>query len=215
MPSLSTVTGLVPGLWKTIIFLVICIHLCHFSAGSLIEGCQKLDFGDCLKISKRLLEEVKETLTIPNVTRGFNCSADTEMELQDITQNHTSTASTCEQMSHECQEGNPSKGCCLESSQCLQNITSDLLIYQAKLQNFTHITSNLSKSIEHLLKAINSDSVRKDRDSELNSVAKGEERSGDTFSQRMVLCKLLHALKLRTVTINRVMNHLNENQPQQ
>ncbi|XP_072110700.1 interleukin-12 subunit alpha [Mobula birostris] len=201
--------GLTPRVRKAAI-LMIYIQLSCFSFGSPIEKYHKIDVGVCLNISKMLLEEVKESLMHPDVTGGFNCS-DTEIVLEDITANHTSTLWACtpEQESSRCKESGNRLNC-LRSSQCYQNISADLRIYQAKLQNFTHVTNNVCKKIAALLKALNSDSTYEDVYLEGGSTTDEEEKDVIDFPQRMALCKILQAFKLRTITFNRVMNYLHQ-----
>ncbi|XP_078266188.1 interleukin-12 subunit alpha [Rhinoraja longicauda] len=199
--------GLAPELWK--VAIMVALHLLCFSVGSPIERQHNMDVGQCLKYSRLLLEKVKECLVHPDVTDGFNCS-DTEIVLEDITANKTNTAWACspEQESVRCKEsGSPQD--CLRSSQCYQNITADLRIYKAKLQNFTQVTNNVSKGIDNLLKALNSDATYEDVYTEGGSTNE-EERGVINFPQRMALCKLLQAFKLRTITINRVMSYLSQ-----
>ncbi|XP_078420656.1 interleukin-12 subunit alpha [Cetorhinus maximus] len=204
MMLLLEAAGRTPGLRKAVVFLAISLHLFCFSSGTPPE----IDVGTCLNISKQLLEEVKDCLKLPDVTKGFNCT-DNVIVLEDFTENLTSTAWTCSplQESGRCEESGDSQGCRFSTNQCYQNITTDLQIYQAKLQNFSHITGNLSKHIQHLLKALNSDSTYEDTDIEDGST---KDDHGIEFPQRIVLCKILQAFKLRTITINRVMNYLNE-----
>ncbi|XP_072894682.1 interleukin-12 subunit alpha [Hemitrygon akajei] len=200
--------GLTPRVRKAAILITVYIQLSCFSFGSPIEKYHKIDVGKCLDISKLLLKEVKESLMHPDVTEGFNCS-DTEIVLEDITANHTSTLWACapKQESSRCEES-ANRLNCLRSSQCYQNISADLQIYQAKLQNFTHVTNNVCKKISTLLKALNSDSTYEDVYLEGGSTTDEEEKDVIDFPQRMALCKILQAFKLRTITINRVMNYL-------
>ncbi|XP_067897547.1 interleukin-12 subunit alpha [Heterodontus francisci] len=210
MMLLLEAASLAPRLWKVVIFLAISTHL-SFSAETSIDMHHKIDVGKCLSISKHLLNEVKESLTHPDVTGGFNCS-DNVIVLEDITENLTSTVWACSpvQESSGCKERGDPRGCRLSSNQCYQNITTDLQIYQAKLQNFTHITGNVCKHIGRLLKALNSSSNYEDTNFEGGSTTEDEEKHVIDFPQRMVLCKILQAFKLRTITINRVMNYLND-----
>ncbi|XP_051874659.1 interleukin-12 subunit alpha isoform X2 [Pristis pectinata] len=203
MMILREATGLAPRLWKVAILITIYIQLFCFSVGSPIEKHHKIDVGKCLNISRELLKE-------PDVTEGFNCS-DTEIVLEDITANQTSTVWACtpEQEATRCKERGKRQNC-LRSSQCYQNITADLQIYQAKLQNFTHVTNNVCKNIADLLKALNSDSTYEDVYLEGGSTTDEEEKAAINFPQRMALCKILQAFKLRTITINRVMNYMSE-----
>ncbi|XP_067850772.1 interleukin-12 subunit alpha [Heptranchias perlo] len=211
MPLLPKAGGLTPRLCKAVIYLTISIHLSCFSAGAAINEQHKINVGKCLSISKHLLNDVTESLTHPDVTGGFNCT-DTVFVLEDITENHTSTVWTCspDQESRGCEESEEPQTYRPSSSQCFQNITADLQIYQAKLQNFTHITSNVCKNIAHLLKALNPDTTYEDAYFEGGSTTEDEEKRVIDFPQRMDLCKILQAFKLRTITINRVMNYLND-----
>ncbi|XP_048460740.1 interleukin-12 subunit alpha [Rhincodon typus] len=197
------------GLWKAPLFLVMCLHLSRVCSGSSVPKQQKIDVRSCLNISKQLLSEVKESLTHPDVTGGFNCT-DNVLALEDITENLTSTAWSCSpaQESGKCKESGDPQGSRFPIDQCFQNITADLQIYQTKLHNFSHVTRNVFKQIQQLLNALNSDSIYDDVYFEVGSTTETEEKPN--FPQRMVLCKILQAFKLRTITINRVMNYLND-----
>ncbi|XP_078066236.1 interleukin-12 subunit alpha [Mustelus asterias] len=197
-----------PRVWKVVVFLTIALRL---SSGTPVDKHHKIDVNKCLTLSKQLLDQVKESLTHPDVTEGFNCT-DNVIVLEDFTENLTSTVRTCSpgQEFGRCEESGDSQECHFSSYQCYQNITADLQIYQAKLQNFSHITGNVCKHIQHLLKALNSDSIYEDTDFEGGSTTEDEEKHAIEFPQRMSLCKILQAFKLRTITINRVMNFLND-----
>ncbi|XP_072329583.1 interleukin-12 subunit alpha [Scyliorhinus torazame] len=199
-----------PRLWNVVVFLTISLHL---SSGTPTEKHQKVDVRYCLNISKDLLNEVKESLRHPDVTGGFNCT-DNVIVLEDFTQNHTSTVWTCSpvQESGRCEKSGDSHGCRFSPEQCYQNITADLQIYQAMLQDFIRITGKVCKHIQDLLKALNSDSTYEEAYVDGGSTTEDEEIHTIEFPQRMVLCNILQAFKLRTITINRVMNYLNETQ---
>ncbi|XP_043558927.1 interleukin-12 subunit alpha [Chiloscyllium plagiosum] len=197
------------GLWKAPVLLAICFHLSWMCPESLAHKHQNISVSNCLSISKQLLSEVKESLTHPDVTGGFNCT-DNVLALDDITENLTSTVWSCSpaQESGKCRDSGVPQGCRFPIEQCFENITADLQIYQTKLYNFTHITGSLIKHIQQLLKALNSDSMYEEAYFEVGSTTETEEKPN--FPQRMILCKTLQAFKLRTITITRVMNYLND-----
>ncbi|XP_032888159.1 interleukin-12 subunit alpha-like [Amblyraja radiata] len=201
--SRPVAAGLAPKQWKVAILAI--LHLFCFSVGSPIERQHSIDVGKCLTISRHLLEEVKECLVHPDVTDGFNCS-DTDIMLEDITANKTNTVLACSP-EQELVRIKESPQNCLRSSQCYQNITADLQIYEGKLQNFTQVTNNVRKGIASLLKALNSDLTHEDVYTEGGST---DEERVINFPQRMALCKILQSFKLRTITINRVMSYLSQ-----
>ncbi|GCC28937.1 hypothetical protein chiPu_0007371 [Chiloscyllium punctatum] len=82
------------GLWKAPVLLAICFHLSWMCPESLAHKHQNISVSNCLSISKQLLSEVKESLTHPDVTGGFNCT-DNVLALEDITENLTSTVWSC------------------------------------------------------------------------------------------------------------------------
>uniref|UniRef100_A0A8B9ME47 Interleukin-12 subunit alpha n=1 Tax=Accipiter nisus TaxID=211598 RepID=A0A8B9ME47_9AVES len=133
----------------------------------------------------------------PPPTLGFECTLE-EVDLEDITKNQTNTIKACT-------SEDPGTGNCpaLERStfatnKCLQGIYEDLNAYRAELKNFSD--QKVLAKIDEMMKALKTGS---------GSVPQPSAGAGLTsFKERMRLCSILHAFRIRTVTINRMMNYL-------
>ncbi|XP_009870198.1 PREDICTED: interleukin-12 subunit alpha, partial [Apaloderma vittatum] len=119
-------------------------------------------------------------------TLGFECTLE-EVDLEDITKNQINTIKAC--ISEDPETGNcPSlERSTFDASTCLQGISEDLNAYKAELRNFS----------DHLLLA---------KIDEMSKPPAGTEPT--SFKRRMRLCSVLHAFRIRTITISRVMNFL-------
>nr|XP_010300003.1 PREDICTED: interleukin-12 subunit alpha [Balearica regulorum gibbericeps] len=119
-------------------------------------------------------------------TLGFECTLE-EVDLEDITKNQINTIKACT-------SEDPGTGNCpalerstFDTSKCLQGIYEDLHAYRAELKNFND--QNVLATIDEMMKP---------------SAGAGL----TSFKERMRLCSILHAFRIRTVTINRMMNYL-------
>ncbi|KAM9279228.1 interleukin-12 subunit alpha [Morus bassanus] len=130
-------------------------------------------------------------------TLGFECTLE-EVDLEDITKNQINTIKSC--ISED-----PGTGNCpalerstFDRSKCLQGIYEDLNAYKAELKNFND--QKVLAAIDEVMKALKTSS---------RSVPQPPAGTGLTsFKERMRLCSILHAFRIRTVTINRMMNYL-------
>ncbi|CAM9338329.1 unnamed protein product [Bubo scandiacus] len=130
-------------------------------------------------------------------TLGFECTLE-EVDLEDITKNQINTIKACT-------SEDPGTGNCpalerstFDMSKCLQGIYEDLNAYRAELKNFND--PKVLASIDEMMKALGTGS---------RSMAQPAAGAGLTsFKERMRLCSILHAFRIRTVTINRMMNYL-------
>ncbi|XP_009976764.1 PREDICTED: interleukin-12 subunit alpha, partial [Tauraco erythrolophus] len=128
-------------------------------------------------------------------TFGFECTLE-EVDLEDITKNQINTIKAC---TFE----DPGTGNCpalerstFDTGKCLQGIYEDLSAYRAALKNLKD--QNVLTTIDEMMKALKSSS---------RSVP--QPAAGLTsFQERMRLCSILHAFRIRTVTINRMMSYL-------
>ncbi|XP_054691722.1 interleukin-12 subunit alpha [Grus americana] len=130
-------------------------------------------------------------------TLGFECTLE-EVDLEDITKNQINTIKACT-------SEDPGTGNCpalerstFDTSKCLQGIYEDLNAYRAELKNFND--QNVLATIDEMMKALKTSS---------GSVPQPSAGAGlSSFKERMRLCSILHAFRIRTVTINRMMNYL-------
>ncbi|XP_074689375.1 interleukin-12 subunit alpha [Strix aluco] len=130
-------------------------------------------------------------------TLGFECTLE-EVDLEDITKNQINTIKACT-------SEDPGTGNCpalerstFDMSKCLQGIYEDLNAYRAELKNFND--PKVLASIDEMMKALGTGS---------RSMPQPAAGAGLTsFKERMRLCSILHAFRIRTVTINRMMNYL-------
>ncbi|KAM6063800.1 interleukin-12 subunit alpha [Theristicus caerulescens] len=130
-------------------------------------------------------------------TLGFECTLE-EVDLEDITENQINTIKACT-------SEHPGTGNCpalerstFDTTKCLQGIYDDLNAYRAELKNFND--QKVLATIDEMMKALKTTS---------RSVPQPPASAGLTsFKERMRLCSILHAFRIRTVTINRMMNYL-------
>ncbi|MGH0137211.1 UNVERIFIED_CONTAM: hypothetical protein FKN15_056915 [Acipenser sinensis] len=156
-------------------------------ASWLLLGCVgnpifKVDIDKCINFSKELLDSVNATLSSEEISEGFNCTSEL---MNDITKATTVTA---------CEPDYSSK------DSCLRNITEDLLQYKAEFSKYQlseHLDKTLS-TIDALIEVLSSPDRK----------AIFRQKTELTFPDRMKLCEILQAFRVRTVTINRVMNYM-------
>ncbi|KAK6483840.1 interleukin-12 subunit alpha-like [Huso huso] len=176
-----------------------CVKL--FVASWLLLGCVgnpifKVDLDKCINFSKELLDSVNATLSSEEINEGFNCTSEL---MNDITKATTVTA---------CEPDYSSKmtGCtrqretAFDQDTCLRNITEDLLQYKAEFSKYQlseHLDKTLS-TIDALIEVLSSPDRK----------ATFRQKTELTFPARMKLCEILQAFRVRTVTINRVMNYI-------
>ncbi|XP_061861279.1 interleukin-12 subunit alpha [Colius striatus] len=149
--------------------------------------------GHLLRAAGASLHRLKELGTL-----GFECTLE-EVDLEDITKNHTNTIQACI-------AEDPGTGNCpaLESStfdtgKCLQGIYEDLNAYRAALKNLND--QKVLATIDEMMKALRRSSSR--------STPQPKASTGlGSFQERMRLCGILHAFRIRTITIHRMMNFL-------
>ncbi|XP_064373241.1 interleukin-12 subunit alpha [Dromaius novaehollandiae] len=129
-------------------------------------------------------------------TLGFECTLE-ELDLEDITENHINTIKAC--TSEDSGAGNcPAlEGPAFDTNKCLRGIYEDLKVYRAELKNFND--PEVLTTIDEMMKALRIGST---------SVLQPSANAALTFKERMRLCSVLHAFRIRAVTINRMMNYL-------
>ncbi|XP_009882793.1 PREDICTED: interleukin-12 subunit alpha [Charadrius vociferus] len=131
-------------------------------------------------------------------TLGFECTLD-EVDLEDITKNQINTIKACTSEDPGTENCPALERSTFDMSKCLQGIYEDLNAYRAELRNFND--QKVLATIDEMMKALKTGGG--------SSVAQPSAGAGLTsFKARMRLCSFLHAFRIRTVTINRVMNYL-------
>ncbi|KAM6357022.1 LOW QUALITY PROTEIN: interleukin-12 subunit alpha [Alca torda] len=147
---------------------------------------------EMLEAANASLHRLKELNTL-----GFECILE-EIDLEDITKNQINTIKAC--ISEEPGSGNCTalERSTFDTSKCLQGIYEDLNAYRAELKNFND--QKVLATIDEMMKTLKTGS---------RSVPRPPAGAGTTsFKARMRLCSILHAFRIRTVTINRVMSYL-------
>ncbi|XP_078523227.1 interleukin-12 subunit alpha [Lissotriton helveticus] len=157
------------------------------------------ELKSCLSASQQLLKAANNRWMQlqRDVSLAFNCTYE-DMDIEDIMAEKAHTITGClantSLMDGRCGERS---GHTFEKDICFLAIYQDLKAYKEDLKHQGH----LSEAINDLIKALNFPEDR--RTSIPSSPAKSR-----TFSEDLRECRLLLALQLRTVTINRIMNHL-------
>ncbi|XP_065496578.1 interleukin-12 subunit alpha [Caloenas nicobarica] len=130
-------------------------------------------------------------------TLGFECTLE-EVDLEDITKDQINTIKAC--ISQD-----PGTGNCpalerstFDTRKCLQGIYEDLNAYRAELRNLDD--QKVLTTIDEMMTALNP-----------GGRSAAQPLSGavpTSFQERMRLCSILHAFRIRTVTISRMMSYL-------
>ncbi|XP_053930523.1 interleukin-12 subunit alpha [Cuculus canorus] len=128
---------------------------------------------------------------------GFECTLE-EVDLEDITKNQTNTIKACTSEDPETGNCPVLERSTFDKSKCLLGIYEDLNAYRAELRNFDD--QKLLATIDEMMMALNTSS---------RSAPRLPADTGPvSFKDRMRLCSILHAFRIRTITINRMMNYL-------
>ncbi|XP_010157688.1 PREDICTED: interleukin-12 subunit alpha, partial [Eurypyga helias] len=130
-------------------------------------------------------------------TLGFECTLE-EVDLEDITENQINTIKACTSEDPGTSSCPALERSTFDMSKCLQGIYEDLSAYRAELKNFDD--QKVLATIDGMMKALKSSS---------RSVPQASAGVGFTsFQERMRLCSILQGFRIRTITINRMMNYL-------
>ncbi|XP_037263199.1 interleukin-12 subunit alpha, partial [Falco rusticolus] len=120
-------------------------------------------------------------------TLGFECNLE-EVDLEDITKNRINTIKACTSEDPGVKK----------KSKCLWGIYEDLNAYRAELKSFND--QKVMETIDEMMKALKGSSRSMPQPAAGAGLA--------SFKERMKLCSILHAFRIRAFTITRTMNYL-------
>ncbi|XP_012786117.2 interleukin-12 subunit alpha [Ochotona princeps] len=204
------------------------VLLSHVSlARNLPVASPGLGMFQCLNHSQNLLRAVSSTLHKARQTLEFYSCTPEEIDHEDITKDKTSTVKAClplELVKNEsCLASREASlitnGSCLSSgrtssmvSLCLSSIYEDLRMYQMEFMAMNakllvdpnrqiSLDQNMLGAMDELMQALNSNSEAAPPTPSLEEL--------DFYKTKIKLCILLHAFRIRAVTIDRMMSYLN------
>ncbi|XP_016004482.1 interleukin-12 subunit alpha [Rousettus aegyptiacus] len=208
--------------------LVLLNHLDHFSlARNLPTATPGPGMFQCLNHSQNLLRAVSSALQKAIQTLEFYSCTSEEIDHEDITKDKTSTIEACLPLelttNESCLVSREisfiTKGNCLASGKasymttlCLSSIYEDLKMYQVEFKAMNAkllmdpkrqiiLDQNMLAAIDELMQALNFNS-----ETVPQKPFFGEP---DLYKTKIKLCILLHAFRIRAVTIDRMMSYLN------
>uniref|UniRef100_H0X861 Interleukin-12 subunit alpha n=2 Tax=Otolemur garnettii TaxID=30611 RepID=H0X861_OTOGA len=183
--------------------------------------------GRCHQHSQKLLEAVSTTLQKARETLNSSSHTSEEIDHEDITKDKTSTVRACIPLeltkNESCLASRETSfipnGKCLTSRKtssmmtlCLSSIYEDLKMYQVEFKamnevlsmypiNQTILDQNLLTVMEKLMQDLNSTSE--------TVMHPSSHEETNFYKTKVKLFVLLHAFRIRAVTIDRVMSYLN------
>uniref|UniRef100_A0A8C3VWT8 Interleukin-12 subunit alpha n=1 Tax=Catagonus wagneri TaxID=51154 RepID=A0A8C3VWT8_9CETA len=194
--------------------LVLLNHLDHLSlARSLPVTTAGPGMFQCLNHSQNLLKAVSNTLQKAKQTLEFYSCSSEEIDHEDITKDKTSTVEACLPLELA------TSGNCLASGKtsfmttlCLSSIYEDLKMYHVEFQAMNSkllmdpkrqifLDQDMLTAITELMQALNFNSETVPQKPSLEEP--------DFYKTKIKLCILLHAFRIRAVTIDRMMSYLN------
>ncbi|XP_053351538.1 interleukin-12 subunit alpha [Clarias gariepinus] len=153
----------------------------------------------CQGLGRALLQEATDVLEMDQLFRGLNCS-EQSAELRPSKK----TLSVCTPQSLMCSEG--TLNFTFDQDECLQSVVEDLQYYRATFKSYGDpdriLEQSVIKSIENLMQSCFSTTFL---DGDLVKISVDPKSS---FERRLKLCKVLKGFQIRTITINRVLNHV-------
>ncbi|KAM7331284.1 hypothetical protein ACRRTK_010473 [Alexandromys fortis] len=201
--------------------LLLLIHLSLARATPVSQPAKGLVHSqNLLNITNTMLEKARETL------KDYPCSAE-DIDHEDITADKTSTLQACLPLelakNESClasrETSSITRGSCLPPQNsslmmnlCLSGIYEDLKMYLAEFKAIKEklldhnqkqivLDEKMLTAIEELMKFLN---VSGEHQSPTSSPG-----GADQYRVKMKLCILLHAFRIRAMTISRVMSYLN------
>ncbi|XP_037380601.1 interleukin-12 subunit alpha [Talpa occidentalis] len=200
---------------RNLLLVAFLSSLVHASlARSLPTTTTKPGTTRCLTLSQSLLQAVSNMLGEARKTlENYSCTPE-EIDHVDITKDKTGTVEAClppELTSIE--SCLPSRNASFIMTRCRRSIYEDLKMYQMEFQAVNETLSmdpngqivldqNLLAAIEEMMQALNFSS----EPPELEQKPSDEEP--DFYRAKIKLCILLHAFRIRAVTINRMMSYM-------
>ncbi|XP_004441752.1 PREDICTED: interleukin-12 subunit alpha [Ceratotherium simum simum] len=208
--------------------LVLLNHLDHLSvARNLPTATPGPGMFQCLNHSQNLLRTVSNTLQKARQTLELYPCTSEEIDHEDITKDRSSTVAACLPLeltpNESCLASRESSfvtnGSCLTSGKasfmmtlCLSSIYEDLKMYQVEFKAMNakllidpkrqiFLDQNMLAAIDELMQALNFSSETVPQKPSLEDL--------DFYKTKIRLCILLHAFRIRAVTINRMMSYLN------
>ncbi|XP_049723304.1 interleukin-12 subunit alpha isoform X1 [Elephas maximus indicus] len=189
------------------------ILLAHLSlARNLPETSPGSGMFECLSHSQNLLRAVSNMLQKARQTLEFYSCTSEEIDHEDITKDKTSTVKACLPPELTANEN------CLASNKtsfittlCLSSIYEDLKMYQVEFKAMNakllmdpkrqiFLDQDMLAAIDKLMQALNFNSETVPQ--------KPSFEEPDFYKTKIKLCILLHAFRIRAVTINRMMSYL-------
>ncbi|KAI4578948.1 hypothetical protein MJG53_000825 [Ovis ammon polii x Ovis aries] len=178
--------------------LVLLHHLPHLSLGRSLPTTTAGPGTSCLDYSQNLLRAVSNTLQKARQTLEFYSCTSEEIDHEDITKDKTSTVEACLPLE-------------LATTLCLRSIYKDLKMYHMEFQAMNakllmdpkrqvFLDQNMLAAIAELMQALNFDSETVPQKPSLEEL--------DFYKTKVKLCILLHAFRIRAVTIDRMMSYL-------
>ncbi|XP_045153601.1 interleukin-12 subunit alpha [Echinops telfairi] len=181
----------------------------------------------CLTHSQNLLQAVSSTLQKARQTLEFYSCSSEEIDHEDITKDKTNTLKAClpleSTVNGNCLAANGTSfitdGSCLASRKtsfmmtlCLSSIYEDLKMYQVEFKAMNEkllmdpkrqifLDQNMLAAVDKLMQALNFNSEPVTQKPSLEEP--------DFYKTKVKLCILLHAFRIRAVTIDRTMSYLN------
>ncbi|XP_006887696.1 PREDICTED: interleukin-12 subunit alpha-like [Elephantulus edwardii] len=213
---------------RSVLLVVILTLLAHLNvARNLPEAAPGPRTFECLSHSQNLLKAVSSALHKAIQTLEFYACTSEEIDHEDITKDKTSTVKACLPleltMNENCLPSNETSSIkdesCLTSRKtsfmmtlCLSSIYEDLKIYQVEFKAVNEkllmdpsrqiiLDQNMLAAIDDLMQALNFNSE------EVPQRSSPDEP--DFYKTKVKLCILLHAFRIRAVTIDRMMSYLN------
>ncbi|KAK7820928.1 hypothetical protein U0070_025986 [Myodes glareolus] len=187
--------------------LLLLIHLSLARATPVSPPAKCLDHSqNLLRTTNHMLEKARETL------KDYPCSAE-DIDHEDITADQTSTLQACLPL-ELAKRGSclPPQNTSLMMTLCLSGIYEDLKMYRAEFkainaelldhnQKQIVLDKNMLIAMDKLMQSLN---LNDERPTQTPSP-----KGADPYRVKMKLCILLHAFRIRAVTISRVMSYLN------
>nr|KAF6477713.1 interleukin 12A [Molossus molossus] len=212
---------------QRILLLVVTLVLHHLSvARNLPTATAGPETLGCLSHSQNLLRATSDMLQTARQTLEFYSCTSEEVDHEDITKDKTSTVEACLPLelatNKSCLVSREipfiTNGSCLASRNtsfmttlCLSSIYEDLKMYQVEFKAINAnlvmdpkrqiiLDQNMLAAIDNLMQGLNFNSETVPQRPSLEEL--------DFYKTKVKLCILLHAFRIRVVTINRMMSYL-------